>query len=89
MPALPETYAVGASIGAPPDDFNLQGQNWGLPPLNPDALVESAYAPFIATLRANMRHAGALRVDHVMPHAGKGDAVSLRDIHDNEERSGI
>ncbi len=60
------TYAVGASIGAPPDDFNLQGQNWGLPPLNPDALAESAYAPFIATLRANMRHAGALRIDHVM-----------------------
>jgi (1->4)-alpha-D-glucan 1-alpha-D-glucosylmutase len=60
------TYAVGASIGAPPDDFNLQGQNWGLPPLNPDALEESAYNPFIATLRANMRHAGALRIDHVM-----------------------
>ncbi len=59
-------YAVGASIGAPPDDFNLHGQNWGLPPLIPDALVERAYTPFVATLRANMRHAGALRIDHVM-----------------------
>lgn len=59
-------YAVAASIGAPPDDFNLNGQNWGLPPMVPDALREAAYAPFIATLRANMRHGGALRIDHVM-----------------------
>jgi (1->4)-alpha-D-glucan 1-alpha-D-glucosylmutase len=59
-------YAEHASIGSPPDDFNLNGQNWGLPPPIPEALTESAYAPFVATLRANMRHAGALRVDHVM-----------------------
>ena len=59
-------YALGASIGAPPDDFNLNGQNWGLPPWIPQALVESAYGPFIAILRANMRHCGALRIDHVM-----------------------
>lgn len=59
-------YVTHASIGAPPDDFNLNGQNWGLPPWNPDELRESAYAPFIATLRANMRHSGALRIDHVM-----------------------
>jgi (1->4)-alpha-D-glucan 1-alpha-D-glucosylmutase len=59
-------YAVGASIGAPPDDFNLKGQNWGLLPLVPERLRAAAYAPFIATLRANMRHAGALRIDHVM-----------------------
>ncbi len=59
-------YVARASIGAPPDDFNLNGQNWGLPPWNPDELRESAYAPYIATLRANMRHSGALRIDHVM-----------------------
>ena len=59
-------YAKAASIGSPPDDFNLNGQNWGLPPPIPEALAESAYAPFVAMLRANMRHAGALRVDHVM-----------------------
>ena len=64
--AWQHAYADGAAIGAPPDDFNLHGQNWGLPPLVPEALIESAYAPFIATLRANMRHAGALRIDHVM-----------------------
>ncbi len=59
-------YALTASIGAPPDELALQGQDWGLPPLVPDRLHESAYAPYIATLRANMRHAGALRIDHVM-----------------------
>jgi len=59
-------YATAAAIGAPPDDFNQKGQNWGLPPLVPDRLRAAAYAPFIATLRANMRHAGALRIDHAL-----------------------
>ena len=59
-------YALNSSIGAPPDDFNLQGQNWSLPPPKPQALINEAYDPFIKTLRANMRHAGALRIDHVM-----------------------
>jgi len=61
-----DLYAVTASVGAPPDDFNLAGQNWGLPPLRPERLREVGYEPFIATLRENMRHAGALRIDHVM-----------------------
>ncbi|MFZ5558415.1 MAG: malto-oligosyltrehalose synthase [Pseudomonadota bacterium] len=61
-----DLYAETASIGAPPDDFNLNGQDWGLPPLIPQRLTESAYAPFIAMLRTAMRHAGALRIDHVM-----------------------
>jgi (1->4)-alpha-D-glucan 1-alpha-D-glucosylmutase len=59
-------YAVRASVGAPPDDFSLKGQDWGLPPMVPARLEAAAYQPFIATLRANMRHAGALRIDHVM-----------------------
>ncbi len=59
-------YAVGASVGAPPDLFNMLGQDWGLSPPVPGRLREAAYAPFIATLRANMHHAGALRIDHVM-----------------------
>ncbi len=59
-------YATTAGVGAPPDDFAPSGQNWGLPPVIPHRLEEHAYAPFIATLRANMRHAGALRIDHVM-----------------------
>ncbi|WP_028989508.1 4-alpha-glucanotransferase [Thermithiobacillus tepidarius DSM 3134] len=61
-----DLYAVDASVGAPPDAFNMKGQDWGLPPLIPERLREAAYAPFIATLRENMRHAGALRIDHVM-----------------------
>ncbi len=58
--------AQGISTGAPPDSFNLKGQNWGLPPFNPHALREAAYRPFIDCLRANMSHAGAVRIDHVM-----------------------
>ena len=61
-----DTYALDASVGAPPDDFNRQGQAWGLPPLRPDRLRETGYRLFIETLRAGMRHAGALRIDHVM-----------------------
>lgn len=56
----------GASTGAPPDDLNLLGQDWGLPPFVPHRLRAAGYAPFAAALRANMRHAGALRIDHVM-----------------------
>ncbi|CAK0766969.1 4-alpha-glucanotransferase [Azospirillaceae bacterium] len=58
--------AAGARVGAPPDEFNLNGQNWGLAPLSPSALTDSAYESFIRMVRANMRHAGVLRIDHVM-----------------------
>ncbi len=61
-----EIYALGASVGAPPDEFNPNGQNWGLPPLRPDRLRASGYELFIHTLRESMRNAGALRIDHVM-----------------------
>ncbi len=53
-------------MGAPPDAFNTQGQDWGLPPLRPDRLREGRHAVFIEALRANMRGAGAIRIDHVM-----------------------
>jgi (1->4)-alpha-D-glucan 1-alpha-D-glucosylmutase len=59
-------YVINAGVGAPPDDFNLSGQSWGLPPQNPQLLKDNEYGLFIRTLRANMRHAGALRIDHVM-----------------------
>ena len=49
-----------------PDWFNLNGQNWVLAPLSPVGLREHAYQVFAATLRHNMRHAGAVRIDHVM-----------------------
>lgn len=62
----PELYALGARIGAPPDDFSLGGQDWGLPPWIPAQLQAAAYRPFIELLRSNMAQAGALRIDHVM-----------------------
>ena len=62
----PELYALAASAGAPPDEINLMGQDWGLPPWIPHKLTEAAYEPFIELLRTNMRFAGALRMDHVM-----------------------
>lgn len=62
----PDVVLSGASVGAPPDLFSPQGQNWGLSPLSPVGLLEQAYRPFIEGLRANMRHAGALRIDHAM-----------------------
>lgn len=61
-----ELYALGASAGAPPDEINRLGQDWGLPPWIPQELTAAAYEPFIELLRANMRDAGALRMDHVM-----------------------
>ena len=61
-----DVIVAGASIGAPADDFNPLGQSWGLAPPAPRALGESGYAPFRAALRASMRHAGALRIDHAM-----------------------
>lgn len=61
-----QEMATGVTIGAPPDPLAAKGQDWGLAPFNPVALREVAYRPFIEMLRANMRHAGALRLDHAM-----------------------
>src|SRR5436190_132660 len=61
-----EAYALEATCGAPPDEFNPKGQDWGLPPYSPRALRACAYGPFIELLRANMPAGGALRMDHVM-----------------------
>ncbi len=61
-----DDYALSASIGTPSDESNLNGQDWELPPWIPERLRAAAYAPFVQMLRANMRHVGALRIDHVM-----------------------
>jgi 4-alpha-glucanotransferase len=57
---------LDASIGAPPDVLGPLGQNWGLPPLNPQVLLETGFDAYIKLLRANMKHCGALRIDHVL-----------------------
>jgi 4-alpha-glucanotransferase len=54
------------AIGAPPDAFNPRGQDWGLTGFSPRALVAQGFEPFLATLRAALRHAGGVRIDHVM-----------------------
>ncbi|MEB3245890.1 MAG: 4-alpha-glucanotransferase [Vampirovibrionales bacterium] len=59
-------YLLNMSVGAPPDLLNMQGQNWGLPPMNPHVLREQAYQPFINMVQANMAYSGALRFDHVL-----------------------
>ncbi|SMF57415.1 4-alpha-glucanotransferase [Tistlia consotensis] len=57
---------TGARVGAPPDSFNIAGQDWGLSPLSPAVLRQRALAPYRALLEDVMRHAGALRLDHAM-----------------------
>jgi 4-alpha-glucanotransferase len=61
-----DLLAEGMTIGAPPDAFNADGQNWALPPFHPARLRAAAYEPFIQTIRAALRHSRGLRMDHVM-----------------------
>jgi 4-alpha-glucanotransferase len=56
----------GLSVGAPPDQFNPAGQDWGITAYNPHGLVARRFEPFRQMLRAAMRHAGAVRIDHVL-----------------------
>ncbi|MGO1167680.1 MAG: 4-alpha-glucanotransferase [Janibacter sp.] len=64
--ALGPALARGIDVGAPPDQFNQLGQNWSQPPWRPDRLAELGYAPFRDMLRAVLRDAGGVRVDHII-----------------------
>jgi len=64
--ALGEVMASGATVGAPPDMYNQQGQDWSQPPWQPEALARAGYRPYRDMIRTLLRHAGALRIDHVM-----------------------
>ncbi|MGH9613062.1 MAG: 4-alpha-glucanotransferase [Bryobacteraceae bacterium] len=59
-------YASGASVGAPPDDFSPNGQDWGFPPPNSERHFQDGYRLFADSIRQASRHGGALRIDHVM-----------------------
>jgi len=65
----PSSFAHGVSIGAPPDPFSASGQVWNLPPFSPIALKREAMEPMRRIMAANMRHAAALRIDHVLGFA--------------------
>lgn len=64
--ALQDVLALGVTAGAPPDAFNQQGQDWSQPPWRPDHLVDQAYQPFRALINAVLRHAGGVRIDHII-----------------------
>jgi 4-alpha-glucanotransferase len=85
--SAPNEILRGLSVGAPPDIFNREGQDWGLTALSPHGLLDSGHDAFIATLRAAMGHAGGVRIDHAMglrrlwlipDGAGPGDGVYLQ-----------
>ncbi|MTD59017.1 4-alpha-glucanotransferase [Amycolatopsis pithecellobii] len=63
--ALGDAFAPDVRVGAPPDAFSQQGQDWSLPPWRPDRLAELGYAPFRDVLRNVLRYADGVRIDHV------------------------
>ncbi len=63
---LQDVYAQGVQVGAPPDPYNQLGQDWSQPPWRPDRLAELGYQPFRDLIRAVLRHAGGVRVDHIL-----------------------
>lgn len=89
-------FAPGISVGAPPDMYNQQGQDWSQPPWRPDALARSGYAPLRDMIRGLLRHAGALRIDHIIGFfrlwwipAGHGADAGTYVRYDHEAMIGV
>ena len=62
----PERFAKGATVGAPPDMFNQQGQNWSQPPLSPINLETTGYEAYRNMVHGMFARAGAVRIDHIL-----------------------
>lgn len=83
--ADPGLFAQGVSLGAPPDAFAPQGQAWNLAPMIPAALAARGFRPLAETLRAQLKFAGLLRIDHILgfdrafwvPQDGPGAYVAM------------
>lgn len=63
---FPRLFLEGATVGAPPDDYAANGQDWSLPPVDPNRLATDRYRYWILLIRNALEHCGALRIDHVM-----------------------
>jgi 4-alpha-glucanotransferase len=94
--SLQDTYAQGITVGAPPDPYNQNGQDWSQPPWRPDRLAETAYEPYRAMVSTILRHAGGIRVDHVIGlfrlwwiPAGGGPLAGTYVRYDHEAMVGI
>ena len=62
----PDETLIGLSVGAPPDMLSPKGQSWGLAAFSPRGLMLNGFSTYIEMLRAAMRHAGGVRIDHAM-----------------------
>jgi 4-alpha-glucanotransferase len=91
-----DVYADGMNVGAPPDAYNQNGQDWGQRPWRPDRLAAVGYQPYVTLVRAVLRHAGAVRIDHIIGlfrlwwvplGGGPGEGTYVR--YDHEAMVGI
>ena len=94
--SMQDSYATGITVGAPPDAYNQNGQDWRQRPWRPDRLAEEGYAPFREMVSTILRHAGGIRVDHIIglfrlwwipDGAGPKDGTYVR--YDHEAMIGI
>jgi 4-alpha-glucanotransferase len=83
-------------VGAPPDAFNQMGQDWGQPPWRPDRLAEAGYEPFRDLIAGVLRHAGGVRIDHILGlfrlwwvPVGNSPAVGTYVYYDHEAMIGV